>query len=116
VAEQGIPAQLQKMVAEFQQMQQQYQQVASQRQQLEMLKSEGEEALAALEALQPDAPVYRNVGSLLVREGRTEAMARLKDDQETLEVRLNRLAKQEASLRESLQAAQQRIQGALPQA
>ncbi|HET6399708.1 MAG TPA: prefoldin subunit beta [Candidatus Thermoplasmatota archaeon] len=116
MAEPGIPVQLQKMVAEFQQMQQQFQQVASQRAQLEMLKSEGEEALKALETLPAEAPVYRNIGSLLVREARDEAVARLKEDQETLEIRLNRLGKQESALREGLQSAQQKIQASLPRA
>ena len=104
------------MVAELQQLQAQVQQLAQQRAQLEMLRSEAEEALAALETLDAQAPVYRNVGSLLLRDTRDGAVARLKEDQETMEVRLQRLQKQEGALRESLQAAQQRVQAAFPRA
>lgn len=107
---------LQKMVAEFQQMQVQYQQAAQQRSQLEMMKSEADAALGALDGLADDAAVYRNVGSLLVKETKASAQARLKEDQETIEVRLMRIGKQETSLRDQLQAAQQKLQAAMPKA
>ncbi|HEX2066148.1 MAG TPA: prefoldin subunit, partial [Candidatus Thermoplasmatota archaeon] len=60
-----------------------------------------------------DAPVYRNVGSLLVRDTKADAVARLKDDAETMEVRVARLQKQEAALREQLGALQGKLQAAL---
>lgn len=114
MAEPSLPPAVQQQLAQLQQQNAQLQAAAQQRAQFEAMKAEGEQALQALEALPDDAPVYRSVGAFLVREpAKADAVARLREDQETLEVRIARLQKQEAALRESLQALQQRLQGAL---
>ncbi|HLF16853.1 MAG TPA: prefoldin subunit beta [Candidatus Thermoplasmatota archaeon] len=115
--EHALPAKLQGEIANLQAMNAQLQQAAAQRAQFEMLKAETAEALDALAKLPDGAAVYRNVGSLLLQEkGKAAAEARLKEDLETLEVRLTRLAKQEQAIRESAQALQKKIQAALPKA
>ena len=114
MAEPTLSPQLQQQLALLQQQNQQLQATAQQRAQFEAMKAEGEQALAALESLPDDAPVSRSVGALLVKEpGKKAAVDRLKEDQETLEVRLARLQKQEAALRESMAGLQQKLQGAL---
>src|SRR5688500_1115347 len=107
---------VQQQLAQLQQQNQQLQATAQQRAQFEAMKAEGEQALQALEAVADDAPVYRSVGAFLVREpGKAPAVERLKEDQETLEIRIARLQKQETALRESLASQQQTLQGALKQ-
>ena len=114
MAEPNLTPAMQQQLAQLQQQNAQLQATAQQRAQFEAMKAEGEQALAALEALPEDAPVYRSVGALLVKEpGKKSAVDRLKEDQETLEVRLARLQKQEGALRESMAALQQKLQGAL---
>lgn len=116
MAEPTLTPALQQQLAQLQQQNAQLQATAQQRAQFEAMKAEGEQALAALEALPEDAPVYRSVGALLVKEAaKKTAVDRLKEDQETLDLRLTRLQKQEAALRESMAALQQKLQGALKQ-
>lgn len=105
---------VQQQLAQLQQQSAQLQATAQQRAQFEAMKAEGEQALAALESLPDDAPVYRSVGAFLAKEpGKAAAVARLREDQETLEIRIARLGKQESALREALSALQQKLQGAL---
>jgi prefoldin beta subunit len=114
MAEPTLPPAVQQQLAQLQQQNAQLQAVAQQRAQFEAMRAEGEQALHALEALADDAPVYRSVGAFLVREpGKAAAVSRLKEDQETLDIRIARLQKQEAALRESLQALQSKLQSAL---
>lgn len=108
-----IPAQVQQQIANLQSLNAQYQATAQQRAQFEAMRMEAESALAALQSLPDDAPVYRNVGSLLVRDDKKAAQDRLKEDLETSEVRIQRAQKQETALREQLGALQQKIQAAL---
>lgn len=114
MAEQTLPPAVQQQLAQLQQQTSQMQATQQQRAQFEAMKAEGEQALQALEALPDDAPVYRSVGAFLVKEkGKSEAVARLKEDQETLELRIARLQKQETALREALQSLQAKLQTAL---
>lgn len=116
MAEPNLTPAMQQQLAQLQAQNQQLQATAQQRAQFEAMKAEGEQALGALESLPDDAPVYRSVGALLVKEpSKSSAVDRLKEDQETLEIRIARLQKQEVALRESLTALQQKLQGALKQ-
>lgn len=113
MAEPSIPPQVQQQIANLQALNSNYQATAQQRAQFEAMRLETQAALAALESLPEDAPVYRNVGSLLVRDGKKAAEERLKEELETGEVRIQRLQKQETALREQLGQLQQKIQASL---
>ncbi|MGB0652007.1 MAG: prefoldin subunit beta [Thermoplasmatota archaeon] len=107
---------LQEQIRQLQSMQGQLQAAAQQRQQFEALKAENERALDALGDVADDAPVYRNVGSLLVQEaGKAAVESRIKDDLETLEIRIKRLAGQEEQLRASASGLQAKLEAALMQ-
>ncbi len=70
--------------------------------------------MEALAALPDDAPVYRSVGSLLVKEAsKKTAQDRIKDDLETLEIRLGRMQKQEAQVKQQMTDLQTKLQAAL---
>jgi prefoldin beta subunit len=113
MAEPTMSPQVQQQLQQLQAMNQQLQMAAQQRQQFEAMKAESEQALGALESLPDEAPVFRSVGSLLVQDSKKAAHDRLKDDAETLELRVARMQKQETQLREQLTALQQKIQAAL---
>ncbi len=106
-------ADLQAQVQRLQQMSQQLQQASQQRMQMEAMLNEGTRAVTELEELAEDATVYRNVGSYLVQDaGRDAAVARIKDDAETMAIRIKRTKAQEEQLRESLDALQNQLQSA----
>ena len=110
-----LSPQLQEDLQQMQAMNSQLQALMQQKAQFEVMKAEAEQALEALAALPDDAPVYRNVGSLLVKEAaKKDAESRLREDLETLGVRVGRLAKQEEAVKTSLSALQKKIQAALP--
>ncbi len=115
MTEPTIPPQLQADLQQLQGLNAQLQALAQQKAQFEVMKAEAQEALEALSNLPDDAPVYRNVGALLVREpGKKAAQDRLAEDLETLGIRLGRLQKQEESVRSSAGSLQKKIQAALP--
>lgn len=103
---------LQQKVQQLQQMSQQLQAISGQRQQYEAIKAEAEMAIEALEALPEGATVYRNVGSLLVQDEGAAALTRLKDELETMEIRIKRTKGQEEELRTALEALQNKLQEA----
>lgn len=109
-----LPPQLQDQLAQLQTVQQQLQLAAQQRAQLEFQLREAERALEELGKLEKDAPVYRSIGSLLIRTpGRDAVQKQLTEDKESLEVRLRGFEKQEGRLKEKATELQSRVQAAL---
>lgn len=109
-----LPPQLQDQLAQLQNLQQQLQLAVQQRAQLEFQLKESERALEELATLAKDAPVYRSVGSLLVRTAGPDAVQkRLSEDKESLEVRLKAFEKQEGRLKEKATELQSKLQAAL---
>lgn len=106
-------AELQAQVQQLQQLSQQLQQLTQQRMQMEAIQNENQRAVKELEELPEDATVYRNVGSYLVQDaGRDAAVERLRDEAETMEVRVKRAKSQEEQLRNSLEQLQNKLQAA----
>lgn len=111
-----LPPQIQNQLAQLQELQQQAQVVVSQRSQLEVQVREIERTLEELEKVAADAPLYRSVGSLLVRvQDRGTLVNELTDQKETLTVRLESAKRQETRLRERVTALQTELQAALGQ-
>lgn len=63
----------------------------------------------ALEALQDDAESYRLIGNLMVRAQTPELRKELSDRQETLQVRIASIEKQEEKLRGRIKDAQEEV-------
>ncbi|HET6403052.1 MAG TPA: prefoldin subunit beta [Candidatus Thermoplasmatota archaeon] len=109
-----LPPQIQNQLAQLQELQQQAQVVVQQRQQLEMQVRELERTLEELAKVSADAPLFRSVGSLLVAvTDRAKLESDLKDQQETMTVRLESAKRQEQRLRERVTALQTELQAAL---
>lgn len=109
-----IPPKVQNQIAQFQQLTQQIQMITTQKIQLESQVRELERTVQELERAPEDAVVFRNVGSLLIQtKDRPRLLNELKEQKETLEVRVKTLDRQDKHLRERHQSLQQQITAAL---
>ncbi len=109
-----LSPQMQNQLAQFRQLQQQLQVITAQRVQMEARLKEIETTLEELEKAAPDAPIYRSIGSLLIRAtSRDEVKKDLSDQEETLSIRVKTLEKQEKSLGERYERMQQALSQAL---
>jgi prefoldin beta subunit len=105
-----VSAQLQNKIAQFQQIQQQIQIISSQKFQLEAHLRDTERALSELEKISAETPIYKSVGSLLVRADDKEGVEKeLTEKKETTDIRLKALDRQEKKLIEKYQSLQQEL-------
>lgn len=116
MAEPTLSPQLQQQLQTLQALNQNLQAAMQQRAQFEGMKAETEQALEAMAALDAGATVYRSVGAILVQDKKSDAETRLKDDAETLQLRVDRLQKQETQLKEQMGTLQQKLQAAMGKA
>ena len=105
-----LPPQLQEQLVRLQQLQQTLQSVATQRQQVELELSETDKALAELEKSTDDTPVYKTVGSILVKSNKQTLLTELKERKELMTTRVTVLGKQEDRTRERLKEIQEKLQ------
>ena len=105
-----LPPQLQEQIVRLQQLQQTLQSVAGQKQQVELELSETDKALAELEKSTEDTPVYKSVGSILVKSNKSTLLSELKERKELLTTRVTVLGKQEDRTRERLKEIQEKLQ------
>jgi prefoldin beta subunit len=105
-----LPPQIQEQLVRLQQLQQTLQSVVAQKQQLELELNETDKALSELEKSTDETPVYKSVGSILVKSNRQSLMGELKERKELLTTRVTVLGKQEDRTRERLKEVQERLQ------
>ena len=106
--------QLQDQINRLQQMRMQLQMIAQHRQQLEMRLKETDEALEEIEKIDEKTPVYKSIGSLLVKtKGKTEVKKDLKENKDSFELRKSTLEKQEGRTKEKLNELQSKVKNAL---
>jgi prefoldin beta subunit len=114
-----LPPQIQEQLVRLQQLQQTLQSVVTQKQQLELELNEADKALTELEKSTDETPVYKSVGSILVKSNRQGLISELKERKELLNTRVTVLGKQEERTRERLKEVQEklqeRLQGPRPQ-
>ncbi len=110
----AIPAKIQNDLKQFQRVQQELSAVSQQRLQFDLKLREIKHTLEELRTLPETATLYRPVGGLLVRaKDRGEVEKLLTEDQETLEVRLKAVERQENGLKERYTSMQREISEAL---
>ena len=115
--EREIPPQIREQLIRFQQLQQALQAIVSQKQQLEVESMEIDRAISELEKVGDDAPVYKNVGAILMRADRGALLNELREKKELVSTRITILGKQEARTRERMKELQDKLQEKLrPQA
>ncbi|UCE81561.1 MAG: prefoldin subunit beta [Methanobacteriota archaeon] len=110
----NLPPKVQNQIAQFQQLAQQIQMMTTQKLQLEAQVRELDKALQELEKAGEDAVVYKSVGSLMIQsKDRAGLTDELKEQKETMEVRVKTLDRQDKHLRERHQSLQEQISKAL---
>jgi prefoldin beta subunit len=106
--------QLQDQLGRLQQIQNQLQMIQQQKNQIEQRLKEVEEALEELEDTSDTTPIYKSVGSVLIKtEGKTKIIDELNSTKESLDLRKNSLFKQEGQTREKLNELQSKVQNSL---
>ncbi len=110
-----LPPQLQNLIAQLQQVQQQLQLVITQKAQLEALLEEAKQALNEVQNLDENTPIYKTVGSILVKEGKEKLLKELTEKVDSYDIRIKTLTRQEERLRERFAELQKKIQGMLGQ-
>ncbi len=108
-----LPPQVQNMIAQLQTVQQQLQMVVSQKLQLENALKEIEEAIKEVEKASEDTPIYKTVGTVLVKTKKDEILKELNEKKETIEVRIRALSRQEEKLKDRLQELQNKVKSML---
>jgi prefoldin beta subunit len=105
-----LPPQIQEQLVRLQQLQQTLQSVVTQKQQLELELNETDKALSELDKSTDETPVYKSVGSILVKSNRQALLGDLKERKELLTTRVTVLGKQEERTRERLKEVQGKLQ------
>ena len=108
-----LPPQIQNMLAQLQQLQQQLQMVVTQKAHLENSLKETESAIQEIEKVSEDTPIFKAVGTILVKTNKNDVLKELKEKKDTFEVRIRALERQEERLRERIQEMQKKIQSLL---
>lgn len=72
--------------------------------------NETDKALAELEKSTDETPVFKSVGSILVKSNRQNLMTELKERKELLTTRVTVLGKQEDRTKERLKEVQEKLQ------
>ena len=108
-----LPPQVQNMLAQLQQLQQQLQMVVTQKAHLENSLKETESAIQEIEKISDETPIFKTVGTILVKTSKNEVLKELKEKRDTFEVRIKALERQEERLRERIQEMQKKIQSLL---
>jgi prefoldin beta subunit len=114
MAEEEMSQQLQDQINRLQQLRTQLQMITQQYQQVELRLKETEEALEELDKIDSKSPIYKSVGSILIKaKGKSEVIKELKSTKESLDLRKNTLNKQEGRTREKLNEVQSKVQNAI---
>lgn len=72
--------------------------------------NETDKALSELDKSTDETPVYKSVGSILVKSSRQTLLTELKERKELLNTRVTVLGKQEERARERLKEVQEKLQ------
>ena len=105
-----LPPQLQEQLGRLQQLQQTLQAVMTQKQQLEIEASETDKAISELDKVTDQTPVYKSVGSLLVKSDRQTLLTELKERKELLGTRITVLGRREERTKERIEGLQEKLQ------
>ena len=99
---QRLPPEVENKLAKLQGLQAQYNRLAQERAAVEAEMAETQRVLKVLEEAGEDAPVYRMRAGILVRVDRGKLVQELKDRLEILEIRLQKLKKQEEEMKKQI--------------
>ncbi|UCH88446.1 MAG: prefoldin subunit beta [Thermoplasmata archaeon] len=111
-----ISPKMQHQLAQFEQLRQQIQLIVNQRLNLEAKLKELENALEEIDKLSEDTPIYRSIGSIMVKAAsKTDMIDKLKEEKETTEIRVKTVQKQEEQLKSRYDDLQTKLSESLKQ-
>ena len=113
MSEEAMPPKVQQMFLRYQQLQQQLQLVQARKRQIQLELAEVENALRELEKLGDDVPIYKSVGSLLIRADKASVVKELEDRREFLNLRLRSVEREEERAQQQLEELEPRLRKAL---
>ncbi len=109
-----VSPKIQNQIAQFQQLQQQLQAILGQKYQMEAQLKEMERTIEELNKTTEDFPIYKSVGSLLIKaKDKTSVLKEIEDDKESTGVRIKTLERQEKYMRDRYQSLQDQLSKAL---
>jgi prefoldin beta subunit len=109
-----VSPQLKDQITRLQQARAQLQMITQQRQQIELQIKETEEALKEIESTTEKTPIYKSIGTLLIKtKGKSDIQKELTSTKESLELRKTTLEKQEGRSREKLTELQSKVESAI---
>jgi len=100
--EMALPPKVQQRLMRYQQLQQTLQAISVRKQQLSLELMEVENALKALNEIDDETPVYKSVGTLLIRAEKAKLVQELEDKKTVIKLHLERLETQEKRAQEEL--------------
>jgi prefoldin beta subunit len=106
----NLPPEAQEKIEELQDLQETTEQLAAQKGQAETSLNEAKTALDALEDIDEDATMYREIGELLVKTDYEDAAESLDEKVDSLEVRVEQLEKREERTKEQFEELQEELQ------
>ena len=114
MADEEMSKQLQDQINRLQQMRMQLQMIMQQRQQVDLRLKEIDEALEELNKTDAKTPIYKSIGSLLIKtKGKSDIVKELKSNKESLDLRKSSLDQQEGRTKEKLNELQSKVQNSL---
>jgi prefoldin beta subunit len=105
-----LPPAVQERLLRLQQLQQSLQATMMQKQQTELELNENDTALEEVQKIQEDTPMYKSIGSLLIKTEKTKITTELTERKELLNTRISVLTKQEERLRSQMKDLQTKLQ------
>ena len=105
-----LPPAVQERLLRLQQLQQSLQATMMQKQQTELELNENDTALEEVQKISEDTPMYKSIGSLLIKTEKTKITSELTERKELLNTRISVLTKQEERLRAQMKDLQAKLQ------
>lgn len=105
-----LPVAVQERLLRLQQLQQSLQATVVQKQQTELELNETDSALEEIQKTADETPIYKSIGSLLIKTEKAKLTTDLVERKELLKTRLTVLTKQEERIRTQMKDLQTKLQ------
>ena len=105
-----LPPSVQERLLRLQQVQQTLQATLAQKQQVDLELTETSNTIEELQKIPDDTPIYKSIGSLLIKTDKTKITTELTERKELLNTRTTVLTKQEERLRTQMKDLQTKLQ------
>ncbi|MGC8913541.1 MAG: prefoldin subunit beta [Thermoplasmata archaeon] len=110
IGEREIPPEIQNQIIQYKQVEQQLQIILQQKFNFELQLKEIDQALEVLKDAKEDTPIYKSIGSLLIKaNNKTDIVNELNDARESINLKLSSIKKQEERLKEKYENLQKQL-------